>query len=171
MATGLRVVPGRIRQWFAQSTAVTRRTPVYDALAAEVFGGQRLVEVDGIRFLILVCGENNVLANRGRELTVELRHEAPGQTLAALHAIDYQAAFSPAHTEFGNDGKMHQRWRWLSRPRHVGESRHCLFVTNIERGGADGRSMYAFRDQELIELSAKRNWPKDQPWTVDLVEV
>jgi hypothetical protein len=164
------VLPARIRQWFAQSGAVKDRNDLYAALADEVFGGARSLTLGGVRFLILVCGENNFLTNLGRDLTIQLRHEAPGQTLADLHAIDYQVAFNPAHTEMGNDGKMHQRWRWLSRPHAANAERRCLFVTNIEEGGSRARSMYACRNEQPVELDAKQDWPEEQPWIMDVVE-
>lgn len=164
-----RVLPLRIRQWFATTGEIRDRNERYQGLEADVFGGEHIVVLGGIRFFILVCGESNFMRNsqrRGNEV-VSLRQEVDGRRLADMLALDYQVAFNPAHTEMGNDGKMRQRWALLSHPQQQDERRFCFFTTNTDTA----RCMYAFSNGDEVTLRAKRNWPAGQTWLLDTVDI
>jgi hypothetical protein len=150
------ILPQRIRQVFSESGHVQDRNDLYVMLADQVFGGARSVQLGGVWFFVLVCGEINLLTNlQGQGNVVRLRHEAPGQRLADLQAIDYRVAFNPAHTEMGNLGKMHRRWEFLSQPHHEGNPRTCLFTTNVTPDSPAGSAMYCFEKMARNGIS----WP------------
>jgi hypothetical protein len=164
-----RVLCDRIRQWFAECWEAERRSERYIGLEGEIFNRHRLVVLGGVRLFILVCGESSFMRNTQAQnnAVLALRGEVPGRTLADMLALDYQVAFNPAHTEMRNDGKMHKRWECLSRPRPQDVQRYCLFTTNT----GTARCMYAYRNGDELPLRAKRNWPADRSWVLDVVDI
>lgn len=154
--------PENFVQRFTSSKAVRRPDGAYNTVARDVFSGARTVTLDGVRFLIFVCGENNFLGNIQKEKNrVVLRHPNPGArwTLDALRAADHDVVLNPAHTEMGNLGKMYKRWKWLSYPNATQTDRYCLFNSNIHHESTGGAAMYAFhnRRKELASPWGKTN--------------
>ena len=152
------VLPWRGRQCLATAGS---RPEAHDQLAEEVFSGKRALTLDGVRFLVLVCGENNLLRNvQADRNRVELRRSTkPEWNLDALRAMDHDVVINPAHTEMGNQGKLHRRWEWLSVPTNSG-CRYCLHTTNVI-GRSPGRALYAFRNGRRVKpsiVSLKGDW-------------
>src|SRR5438128_12369552 len=77
------VLPGRTRQWFAQSWEAEGRSERYIGLEAEVFSRQRLVTLGGVLFFVLVCGESSFMRNTQAQNNevLALRGQTPGCTL------------------------------------------------------------------------------------------
>lgn len=149
-------LPTAIGQHFTSGNGVAKRNDAYQRVAHEVFSGGRSVVSQGVDFLLLVCGENNFLANvqsdvRDRNRVV-LRHpsRSDGHTLKALRDRSHTVVLNPAHTEMGNLGKMKRRWSWLSEPREASPHRYCFFTTNVEADSVGGRAMYGFHNGDEI---------------------
>jgi hypothetical protein len=143
----------------------------YEKVWDQILSDQRIVSLGGLSFLVFVCGENNLLANKQNQGNrVTARHKSSTWTLDAIQSLPHNIVINPAHTEFGNQGKMHKRWKWLSQRGKRSQNRHCVTTTNIVGSSPGGRAMYAFRNGEKQHLSG---WQKAKrgPWVIDFVDV
>lgn len=145
-----------IRQVFTQGSAVAKRNDAYASVADDVFSGRRTLELGGVKFLLLVCGENNLLANVQSDLReknrVILRHSVPekSQTLQALREQDHDVVLNPAHTEMGNLGKHCRRWSWWSVPGTGMQDRYCFFNANVLRDKPGGAAIYGYHNGKKV---------------------
>lgn len=164
-----KLLPKRMLQGFWESKQVKQRTDDYAKVANGIFNRERTVEIDGIRFLLIVCGENNLLTNEQKNANkVKLRHEIDGQNLENLNNLNHDIVFNPAHTQMGNLGKMKRRWEALSLPREEGVSRLAIFVTNTNK--KRGRSsMYVFKNGKEIPLTEKTGRSESDGWRSDII--
>lgn len=109
-------------------------------------GGQRTVNVGGIPVGLLICGENNVLANRQSEDNkVHMRHKVPGTLFGHVPII-----FNGAHTTMGNWGKLEKRFQHLSTKKRL-----CFYATNCENEGWGRSSLRAYYNGKLIADSQR----------------
>ncbi len=123
--------PNRAHQCFARSSDVKVRNEVYAEVVDGIFKGERTIEIDGIRFLIIVCGENNFLRNEKKTgYEAKLRHEVSGQSLETLRNLDHDILFNPAHTQYKRLWIFRERWRALSLPQIMNSSRLAISVAN-----------------------------------------
>lgn len=154
--SGVQLKPN-IRQKFTSSGSVARPQGLYESVASEVFCGERDFKLGDLSFLMLVCGENNLLANVQNEGNrVILRHcdTSKNRGLPELQRRGHQIVLNPAHTEMGNLGKMKRRWEWLSKPTGSVPTRYCFYTSNVRDGSPGGRAAYAFRNGRQIAASA-----------------
>lgn len=137
-------LPVVIRQVFSRSDAGEARVrAVVEACRA----GQRTVVISGVPVGLLVCGENNVLANvQSEDNRVVVRHVGGRE----LFPGDLKVVLNGAHTRMGNWGKMEKRFRWLSRSR-----RWAFFSTNVDHSWGTGE-LRAYFDGKLIARGARR---------------
>jgi hypothetical protein len=158
---GVVAVPnGRLRtrpvhQRFATSYQVRRDGPPYSEVLAEIRSGERTIDVGGLRFLILVCGEINILRNiqadQAEPNRVVLRHERGRQPPREITGLDYDILFNPAHEVFSPPllGKMFKRWACLSRRRTPERGRLVIHTANVGPESARRAAIYGFRNGAL----------------------
>ena len=137
---GKGMLPVEIRQVFATSKAANKQK-VKDLVKDCNPGGKRTIVVGGLPIGLLVCGENNILANRqskGNEAYI--RHNLKGALFPHLKVV-----FNGAHTPMGNWGKLERRFEYLSRDR-----RWVFYATNTDRTSWGRRVLRAYYNGRLI---------------------
>jgi len=139
---GKGLLPVEIRQVFATSEEANKhREKVADLVTDCNPGGERTIVVGGLPIGLLVCGENNILANRqskGNEAYI--RHNLKGALFPHLKVV-----FNGAHTPMGNWGKLERRFEYLSR-----DNRWVFYATNTERTSWGRSVLRAYYNGRLI---------------------
>jgi hypothetical protein len=131
-------LPVVIRQRFTTSDAEKDR--VLSTVEA-CRTGQRNVVIGGVPVGLLVCGENNVLANVQTEENRVVVRYVGGRD---LFPSELKVILNGAHTPMGNWGKMEKRFEWLSR-----SGRWAFFATNVDRPWGRGE-LRAYFDGKLV---------------------
>lgn len=106
----------RTSQWFATSKQIARDKMLCEEFLDEL-DSKRILEVNGVRCLLLQCGENNILKNYQSDGNrAAFRFDNMPQLRERFEAIlsSVQIILNPAHTPMGNQGKLAKRRQLLS---------------------------------------------------------
>jgi hypothetical protein len=106
----------RTHQLFAESNEIKNNKKLAEGFIDELIR-TRHFEVNGAKVLLLLCGENNILKNKQNEGNkVVFRFNEDKQLTKRFNDIikQTQIVLNPIHTPMGNQGKMHERRKWLS---------------------------------------------------------
>lgn len=134
----------RITQKFSNHNNATREK--VSALLEQLKpGGIRTIVLRGVPIGLLVCGENNVLANRQSDGNKPyIRHDLPGSIFPHCPVI-----FNGAHDTMGNWNKLDPRFRHLSTNR-----RWFFYTTNCDRWTWGNSTARAYCDGKLVADSS-----------------
>jgi hypothetical protein len=145
------VLPTTFSQLFSTSR---QATPVLvQQLLSQFSNGNRLVEIDGRRLGLLICGENNVIANRqSSDNEPYVRH------VTGFWSRPYDILLNPAHTVMGNWGKLEKRFSFLSQ-----QGRWVFYCTNNTQSYSWKSSLRVYHNGIRVRdgsapTSAAKNW-------------
>ncbi len=103
-------------QHFASSDEIQNDEDLAERFMLELEQRRRF-EIDGIRYLVLQCGEINILSNIQSEANKVVFRFPNRPDLAARFEnllAESDIILNPIHTPMGNQGKMHKRREYLS---------------------------------------------------------
>jgi len=116
-----RIAHGKIfnmntNQLFSESKEIEDNYELADRFLHELYE-RRILTVDNIKYLILQCGEINILRNyQNQNNQVDFRlpqHQDLSKKFNAL-LNNIKVIINPIHSPMGNQGKMHKRREFLS---------------------------------------------------------
>jgi hypothetical protein len=134
-----------IYQLFAKSECANRHPELVEELLRQCGrAGERSIHICGITLGLLICGENNVLANeQGKGNRPYVRFHGGSTLFPHLRLI-----FNGAHTKMGNWGKLERRFEFLSSGK-----RWALYATNNGKGEWGASTLRAYYDGSRIATS------------------
>lgn len=158
----------RIQQIFAKSGD---NKILYHRLWTETaLWGHRIRELDGIKFLIWVCGENSFLKNYNKP---SIRVSGPRHPIAGKKVdprkLDYDVFYNPVHTPFKGVSaidKMKGRIKYMSTRNRVGIISLNVPCFQKQRNN----SMFCYIDGEEMDYHRKSNWEKKK-WVMETIDV
>lgn len=128
---------------------------------------ERIVTLDGITFLIWVCGEMNFLKNIQSENNLVKGFRYKYKNNNSLRNLKYDVFFNPTHNMLTNlYNKYKERLKFMSK-----SSRYAIISLNvkssqIQRNGA----ILAFHKQkEILTSSSKKKWFGDA-WVMETLD-
>jgi hypothetical protein len=127
-----RQLPLKIYQLFIDSNQANREPGRVEELIGQCKkDGKRTIHISGITLGLLVCGENNVLANKQGDTSQVNRAYVRGHDGSNLFR-HLRLIFNGAHTKMGEFGKLKRRFEFLSSGR-----RWALYATNNKRANSE----------------------------------
>ncbi|QPJ62382.1 MAG: hypothetical protein G3M70_11085 [Candidatus Nitronauta litoralis] len=137
-----KIINTEIRQQFATSPQAGgnpkyggRPSEAYKKVVGDIFSKKRIITIGGLNFLILVCGETNILYNSKDMKQPRFRFNLEIGLEKKLRSLPHHIVFNPGHTEFSNFtlGLFKKRWRFLSKgkPNYISRVVFCIYTTNI----------------------------------------
>ena len=155
----------RIQQLFAESG---EDEFYYKRLWAETNWGHRIKELQGIKFLIWVCGEINFLkCNEKLNYKPEPRYNFKNNANTPLKKIDYDVFFNPAHTPMSRVRIVQNKLEYLSKPKKI--AIHTTNAPSFQK--STKRALYCYKDGKSILYQQKDNWPKNKSWIIETVGI
>lgn len=138
-------LPLEIYQTFATSKDTGRKPQLVHELVKQCAkGGERTIYIGGLALGLLICGENNLLANKqSRRNRGYIRFNAALNVFERLRLI-----FNGAHTKMGNWGKLERRFEFLSAGK-----RWALYATNNDRKEWGASTLRAYYNGSRIATS------------------
>lgn len=104
-------------QLFSRSSEINNNYELADRLLHE-FETNRIIKLHGVSFLIIQCGEINILKNiQSKDNEVEFRFSENSILSDTFYKIlnKVDVVLNPCHTPMGNQGKMEKRRQFLSK--------------------------------------------------------
>ena len=161
-------VGDRVQQIFATSNGqpVSYKNILYKRFWSENLWGHRIKEIDGIKFLIWICGEINFLRSpdHGKKKPVP-RVNFDNDIQKQLEALRFDVFFNPAHTLMGEIHIVKSKLQYMSK---LGKA--AIHTTNLPRfqQGTES-SLYYYANGKKINYSKKSKWPQDKSWIMETV--
>lgn len=128
----------------------------------------RIRELGGIRFLIWVCGEINILRNSqlNRNKVTGLRYAFDKKY--SVHKLNYDVFVNPTHNMLTNlYNKYKERLKYMSRQSRTAIINLNVDVSQKQRTG----SLMVFRNgKELINKNEKKEW-YGKYWVMEIIDV
>jgi hypothetical protein len=165
-----REVGERVQQIFATSNGqpATYKNILFKRFWAENLWGHRIREIDGIKFLIWICGEINFLKspNHGKKKPVPQVNFADN-IQKQLEELRFDVFFNPTHTPMGEIPIVKHKLQYLSK---LGKA--AIHTTNLPtfQQGTES-SLYCYANGKEFNYSEKSKWPQDQSWVMEIVPV
>jgi hypothetical protein len=136
------MLPIEIYQRFVNSSQANADPDMVTDLVEDCAPGrERTLNLAGLRLGLLVCGENNVLANEqsnGNRALV--RHQPDASLFKGVRVV-----FNGAHSTMGNWGKINERFKYLSSQR-----RWAFYATNCGKAGWGRSTVRGYYNGVLI---------------------
>ncbi len=167
-----KAIPTGIRQQFATSPqaggnpkAGGKPSEAYKKVVSDILSKKRIIKIDGLSFLILVCGETNILYNPKNMKQPKFRFSLEKDIEKKLRSLPHHIVFNPGHTEFSNFtlGLFKKRWRFLSKGKLNPSTRDffCIYTTNItERNCSFDKGIHIYKNRALQStLESERRKP------------
>jgi hypothetical protein len=160
----------RVQQIFATSNGQPAyyKKILYKRFWAENLWGHRIRKIDGITFLIWVCGEINFLKspNHGRQKPVP-QVNFDDNIQKQLESMPFDVFFNPAHTPMGEIHIVKHKLKYLSKLGKV-----AIHTTNLPKfqKGTDS-SMYCYINGKEFNYSEKSKWPHETSWVMETVKI
>jgi hypothetical protein len=160
----------RVQQVFATSNGQPAyyKKILYKRFWAENVWGHRIRQIDGIRFLIWVCGEINFLksTNHGKQKPVP-QVNFDDNIQKQLESLPFDVLFNPAHTPMGESHIVKHKLKYLSK---LGKA--AIHTTNLPKfqKGTDS-SMYCYIDGNEFNYSKKSKWSQEASWVMETVKI
>ena len=126
---------------------------MFETFANEWNEGQRYFTLDNHTFGLMLCGENNFIANeQGNANHPKLRYPELGWR------DDYEILLNPTHRLMGNWGKLHQRFAFLSQ-----NNRLVIHVANDDSKSSlpSKSAICVYRDGKCIVQGDLLNYPEN----------
>ena len=163
-------VSNRIQQLFASSTIKPRSYMeiLYKRFWAENIWEHRLVKLDGINFLIWVCGEINFLENKHNPKNkIVPRFISTSEFNKELKRFDFDILFNPAHTPMGELGKVKNKLKYMSK-----KGKFAIHTTNIPSSQKSTKNaIFVFKNGREICYKNKLVWDRDKSWTMETIDI
>lgn len=157
---------GPICQLFATSDAPKE---LYEKLWQQITSKKRLVNLNRKKFLILICGEMNILHNsqRNNNKVDGLRYQFGCRS---IRNIEYDILFNPTHTPLkALYGKYKNRLKYMSERR---TGRMALLNFNVPRKQKQRKSTFiAYRDGKEIFRENGENEDWAGKWAMRIINV
>lgn len=157
---------GPICQLFATSNAPKR---LYEELWQQITSKKRLVNLGHKKFLILICGEMNILHNcqRNNNKVDGLRYPFEG---GSIRNLEYDILFNPTHTPLtALYGKYKNRLKYMSERR---TGRMALLNFNVPRKQKQRKSTFiAYRAGKEIFRENGENEGWTGKWAMRIINV
>lgn len=140
----------------------------YEKLWEETFiHHNRIIRLDGITFLIWVCGEINILKNiqSKNNIVRGMRYDfTPHNT---IHKLPYDVFFNPTHGMLTNlYNKYRERLKYMSKSNRYGFISLNVDNTQVQRTGA----ILAFHNsREILKKNQKKLWSGDN-WVMEVID-
>lgn len=140
----------------------------YKRLWAETNWGHRIKELQGLKFLIWICGEINFLKSRDKlNFKIEPRYSFNNNDKGKLKKLNYDVFFNPAHTPMGEANKVQKKLAYLSKSERLG-----IHTTNVPTFATSAKSaIYCFANGKQHEYKQKNNWHQENSWIMETIAV
>lgn len=159
----------RIQQVFTSSdlSPVPYGKIKYKRFWAENLWGHRIKNIDGINYLIWVCGEINFLSSPDHGKKKPIPRVDFGNVKKELNNLSFDIFFNPSHTPMGEVHILKNKLGYLSNLGKV-----AIHTTNLPRfQESTNSSLYCFMNGQEVEYKQKMDWPQDKSWNMEIVEV
>lgn len=140
----------------------------YKRLWAETKRGHRIIELQGIKFLIWVCGEINFLKCIDKlNFRPAPRYSFKNDVKKKLKKLDYDVFFNPAHTPMDEAHKVQKKLAYLSK-----SEKFAIQTTNIPAFATSTKSaIYCYANGKPHTYKQKNKWPQKNSWIMETLEV
>lgn len=140
----------------------------FKALWRETFiNKNRIIKLDGIRFLVWVCGEINFLLNvqSNNNIVKGFRHNF--DTDSSISKLNYDVFFNPTHNPLkGLYGKYKERLKYMSKMKRYAIISLNVAKTQSHRTGA----IFVFHNgKEALTTKSKLDW-EGRDWVMEIIK-
>lgn len=161
-------VGNRIQQLFATINGQPKnyKTILLRRFWSENVWGHRIKNINGIKFLIWICGEINFLKspNHGKKKPVP-QINIDGNVQKQLESFRFDVFFNPAHTPMGESHIVRHKLKYLSK---LGKA--AIHTTNLPRfQKGTTSSLYCYVNGKEFDYNEKPKWSKDASWMMETV--
>lgn len=131
------------------------------------FWNHRVRELDGLRFLIWVCGEINFLkGEKSRDYRPRVRYQFGGAVRKWIDDLKFDVFFNPAHTPMGEAHLVKNKLKYLSRSGRI--AIHTTNVPSFQKGTKS--SIYCFENGKEVPYETKSAWREDSSWIMEIID-
>jgi len=138
------------RQLFVDSSEVETNSELCESLIQKIDNGDRTINVGGVNFGIIICGENNVLKN------LQLEDNRVIWRCMSPNNWNAEVILNPSHNTMGNWGKLQKRFEFLSN-----KYGYVIYLTNSSCQGFGKSSLKIYNKGREIKNSDNPDFVTD----------
>jgi hypothetical protein len=155
----------RIQQLFATSNG---HKFFYKRLWAETKWGHRIKKLDGLNFLIWVCGEINFMrCKEANNFKVAPKFEFEKNMMKILKNMEFNVFFNPVHTPMGRTHLIKNKLKFFS-----SSDRIAIQTTNTPSfRSITKRAMYCFKNNREISYENENKLLENRNWLMGIIKI